>query len=244
MRCSQSRRLRLLGSSLKLLSFHEALQTTRKAFGLGCFTNTQQEQREPTQKLTRQAVPHADVVTCQCSTARLCVLGSCVSQHAASEVNAIQDLHVSVLSRSCFSKAYSLVYRIALHANFCFMSQSPCLCMQAAKDYEEMAAELHKHTQLSNMFDCPEAVVSATEGVFAIKADLVLVKDVWDASSLVEQQFQVCWAAFVMVSYKAHLANVLKTFCTRTQHACVFASSLTPVKVELMLQQTAVTHCL
>ena len=65
---------------------------------------------------------------------------------------------------------------------------------QAAKDYEDMAAELHKHTQLSNMFDCPEAVVSATEGVAAIKGDLVLVKDVWDVSSLVEQQFQVCWA--------------------------------------------------
>ena len=55
-----------------------------------------------------------------------------------------------------------------------------------------MAAELHKHTQLSNMFDCPEAVVKATEGVAAIKNDLILVKDVWDASSLVEQQFQVC----------------------------------------------------
>ena len=63
---------------------------------------------------------------------------------------------------------------------------------QAAKDYEDMAAELHKHTQLSNMFDCPETVVTAAEGVAAIKADLVMVKDVWDASSLVEQQFQVC----------------------------------------------------
>lgn len=62
---------------------------------------------------------------------------------------------------------------------------------QAAKDYEDMAAELNKHTQLSNMFDCPETVVTATEGVAAIKGDLILVKDVWDASSLVEQQFQV-----------------------------------------------------
>ncbi|DBA86689.1 TPA: Dynein alpha chain, flagellar outer arm [Trebouxia sp. C0004] len=62
---------------------------------------------------------------------------------------------------------------------------------QAAKDYEDMAAELHKHTQLSNMFDCPETVATAAEGVAAIKADLVMVKDVWDASSLVEQQFQV-----------------------------------------------------
>ena len=64
---------------------------------------------------------------------------------------------------------------------------------QAAKDYEDMAAELHKHTQLSNMFDCPETVATASEGVAAIKADLVMVKDVWDASSLVEQQFQVCY---------------------------------------------------
>jgi len=64
---------------------------------------------------------------------------------------------------------------------------------QAAKDYEDMAAELHKHTQLSNMFDCPETVATASEGVAAIKGDLVMVKDVWDASSLVEQQFQVCY---------------------------------------------------
>ena len=63
---------------------------------------------------------------------------------------------------------------------------------QAAKDYEDMAAELNKHTQLSNMFDCPETVAAATEGVTTIKGDLVMVKDVWDASSLVEQQFQVC----------------------------------------------------
>lgn len=85
---------------------------------------------------------------------------------------------------------------------------SKCLCcvshdvwqLQAAKDYEDMAAELHKHTQLSNMFDCPEAVVSATEGVAAIKADLVVVKDVWDASSLVEQQFQV-WQPDLSMSF-------------------------------------------
>ncbi len=63
---------------------------------------------------------------------------------------------------------------------------------QAAKDYEDVAAELNKHTQLSNMFDCPDTVSKATEGVTAIKTDLILVKDVWDASSLVEQQFQVC----------------------------------------------------
>ena len=62
---------------------------------------------------------------------------------------------------------------------------------QAAKDYEDMATELHKHTQLSNMFDCPETVTTATEGMTAIKTDLIMVKDVWDASSLVEQQFQV-----------------------------------------------------
>lgn len=90
--------------------------------------------------------------------------------------------------------------------------------MQAAKDYEEMAAELHKHTQLSNMFDCPEAVVSTTEGVSAIKGDLVLVKDVWDASSLVEQQFQVCWASRVMVLYKARLANVFRKGFVANRH--------------------------
>lgn len=93
-------------------------------------------------------------------------------------------------------------------------------CMQAAKDYEDMAAELHKHTQLSNMFDCPEAVVSATEGVAAIKGDLVLVKDVWDASSLVEQQFQVCWAPFVMVLYKTHVAVERAFLQTDTPCSC------------------------
>lgn len=88
------------------------------------------------------------------------------------------------------------------------MQSSLCLipvvsCKQAAKDFEDMAAELHKHTQLSNMFDCPEAVVSATEGVGAIKGDLVLVKDVWDASSLVEQQFQVCWVPCSLLCHTA-----------------------------------------
>lgn len=64
-------------------------------------------------------------------------------------------------------------------------------CIQVAKDFEDMEAELNKHTQLANMFDCPETVTAATEGVATIKADLVMVKDVWDCSSLVEQQFQV-----------------------------------------------------
>ena len=54
-----------------------------------------------------------------------------------------------------------------------------------------MEAELNKHTQLANMFDCPETVTASTEGVATIKADLVMVKDVWDCSSLVEQQFLV-----------------------------------------------------
>lgn len=85
-----------------------------------------------------------------------------------------------------------------------------------------MAAELHKHTQLSNMFDCPEAVVSATEGVGAIKGDLVLVKDVWDASSLVEQQFQVCWAPS---SRLVDLSQSSISHCTmhrRTEHSATY----------------------
>ena len=61
-----------------------------------------------------------------------------------------------------------------------------------------MAAELNKHTQLSNMFDCPETVGTATEGVAAIKGDLIMVKDVWDVSSLVEQQFQVQNPSFAL----------------------------------------------
>lgn len=65
------------------------------------------------------------------------------------------------------------------------------VCLQVAKDFEDMEAELNKHTQLTNMFDCPETVTAATEGVATIKADLIMVKDVWDCSSLVEQQFQV-----------------------------------------------------
>ena len=75
-----------------------------------------------------------------------------------------------------------------------------------------MAAELHKHTQLSNMFDCPESVVTATEGVGAIKGDLVLVKDVWDASSLVEQQFQVHFHQMdTNLSDQTHISSVILT---------------------------------
>ena len=88
--------------------------------------------------------------------------------------------------------------------------------MQAAKDYEDMAAELHKHTQLSNMFDCPESVVIATEGVAAIKNDLVLVKDVWDASCLVEQQFVVGCA-------RAHCNVVLMIIDAHSEHCrCIW----------------------
>lgn len=113
-----------------------------------------------------------------------------------------------MLSRSyCSQFKFLSVQNCLACVNLCYLTVIAS-CMQAAKDYEEMAAELHKHTQLSNMFDCPEAVVSATEGVSAIKGDLVLVKDVWDASSLVEQQFQVRWASLVTVLYKARLANV------------------------------------
>lgn len=95
---------------------------------------------------------------------------------------------------------------------------------QAAKNYEDMATELHKHTQLSNMFDCPEAVVSATEGVAAIKADFVLVKDVWDASSLVEQQFQVL-QPYLAILFCNSLLSVGVQSTTRYQHIFLPASA-------------------
>lgn len=110
----------------------------------------------------------------------------------------MQLMHASVvvlrrvIAQQLFSTKPVADAQIVCSASKCVGCVSLGVCqLQAAKDYEDMAAELHKHTQLSNMFDCPEAVVSATEGVAAIKADLVVVKDVWDASSLVEQQFQV-----------------------------------------------------
>lgn len=54
-----------------------------------------------------------------------------------------------------------------------------------------MGAELQKFTGLANMFDFPEAVQPAAEGCADIRADLVMVKDVWDVSAMVEQQFTV-----------------------------------------------------
>ena len=54
-----------------------------------------------------------------------------------------------------------------------------------------MGAELQKFTGLANMFDFPEAVQPAAEGCAEIRADLVMVKDVWDVSAMVEQQFVV-----------------------------------------------------
>ena len=54
-----------------------------------------------------------------------------------------------------------------------------------------MGTELQKFTGLANMFDFPEAVQPAAEGCAEIRADLVMVKDVWDVSAMVEQQFMV-----------------------------------------------------
>ena len=54
-----------------------------------------------------------------------------------------------------------------------------------------MGAELQKFTGLANMFDFPEVVQPAAEGCAEIRADLVMVKDVWDVSAMVEQQFVV-----------------------------------------------------
>ena len=54
-----------------------------------------------------------------------------------------------------------------------------------------MGAELQKFTGLANMFDFPEVVQPAAEGCAEIRADLVMVKEVWDVSAMVEQQFMV-----------------------------------------------------
>lgn len=65
------------------------------------------------------------------------------------------------------------------------------MLLQAAKDYEEMRAELTKYEGLANMFECPDKVQPAIAGIAELKADLIMVKDVWDTSALVEVQFQV-----------------------------------------------------
>ena len=104
-------------------------------------------------------------------------------------------------SQDCITAAllqYKHLLNMANLPRFCALCAEPshhackaAVLMQVAKDFEDMDAELNKHTQLANMFDCPDTVTNATEGVATIKADLVMVKDVWDCSSLVEQQFQV-----------------------------------------------------
>eukprot|EP00891_Asterochloris_glomerata_P001316 jgi/Astpho2/1316/Aster-06188 len=75
---------------------------------------------------------------------------------------------------------------------------------QAAKEYEEMGAELQKFTGLANMFDFPEAVQPAAEGCADIRADLVMVKDVWDVSAMVEQQFTV-WRSTLWSDIKTEI---------------------------------------
>ena len=57
---------------------------------------------------------------------------------------------------------------------------------------EEMTAlskEIDHLTNLANMFEFPEKIKEATETVAECREELVMVRDVWDFSALVEQQF-------------------------------------------------------
>ena len=56
-------------------------------------------------------------------------------------------------------------------------------------EVSELEEELKDLTNLANMFEFPKAIQEATEGVAECREDLGMVKDIWDFSALVEQQF-------------------------------------------------------
>ena len=59
-----------------------------------------------------------------------------------------------------------------------------------AKELIAMEKEVKKHEELANMFDFPDHMLPLKEKMQTLKSELVMVKDVWDTSSLCEVQFQ------------------------------------------------------
>lgn len=55
----------------------------------------------------------------------------------------------------------------------------------------DLEAKCKEFTDLANMFDFPEQVEAVAKDITVTKQELVMVKDVWDTSSLCELQFQV-----------------------------------------------------
>ena len=64
----------------------------------------------------------------------------------------------------------------------------------AASEVTDLEKELTELTNLANMFEFPKAIQESTETVGECREDLGMVKDIWDFSALVEQQF-VSWRA-------------------------------------------------
>ena len=56
-------------------------------------------------------------------------------------------------------------------------------------EVSELETELSDLTNLANMFEFPKAIQEATECIAECREDLGMVKDIWDFSALVEQQF-------------------------------------------------------
>lgn len=59
-----------------------------------------------------------------------------------------------------------------------------------ARDIAKMEVELKKHNDMANMFEFPEHMDALKDKVTELKSELIMVKDVWDTSSLCEVQFQ------------------------------------------------------
>lgn len=83
---------------------------------------------------------------------------------------------------------------------------------EVSREILDLEAKCKEFTGLANMFDFPEQVENVAKDISVTKQELVMVKDVWDTSSLCELQFQVriCLFCFKICN---HLSTTMRTSC-------------------------------
>ena len=121
----------------------------------------------------KQALPtvKADVAPVQASE------GERIQEEITTYEATVKDYHKGFLQKDFFKYA-------------CGYDAAYPMFNDIAKDIAVMDAECKKHQALANMFDFPEVMNELNAKVAEIKGEMIMVKDVWDTSSLCEVQFQ------------------------------------------------------
>lgn len=100
-------------------------------------------------------------------------------------IQEIKDFTLSVKAyRVEFFKREFFRYEMGFEAAWLQIDQAACEILALETKCSEFVG-------LANMFDFPDLVEDVSNNISTTKQELIMVKDVWDTSSLCELQFQV-----------------------------------------------------